>query len=219
MGGGKEMKPQVQPSHYFENTYDSKERFISYWHQMNEITALEPQSVLEVGIGNGLISYYLRQRGFNITTLDIDRQLDPDISGSVIEIPLRDNSFDLVACYEVLEHIHYEKLPQALSELHRVSRRHVILSLPDCNRVYPLYVRIPKLGTLRRLISLPRLNPPQHKFDGEHYWEIGKAGYPVQKVLQDVEKSGFKIMKTYRVFEVPYHHFFVLIKNGVSIYG
>jgi len=213
------MKPQVQPAHYFENAYDSKERFISYWHQINEITNCNPHSVLEVGIGNGLTSYYLKQRGINSTTLDVDRRLHPDISGSVLDLPFRDKSFELVACFEVLEHIPYEELPQALNELRRVSQRHVIISLPDCNRVYSLYFQIPMLGTLKRLVSLPRLRPPQHKFDGEHYWEIGKAGYPTQKILQDVKNAGFDIIKTYRVFEVPYHHFIVLNKRGASVRG
>ncbi len=213
------MKPQVQPDHYFENAYDSKGRFISYWHQIYEITALEPQSILEVGIGNGLTSHYLKQRGLNTTTIDIDAQLRPDISGSILDLPFQDNSFDVVACFEVLEHISYEKLPQVLSELHRISCRYVILSLPDCSKVYPLYVQIPKLGTLKRLVPLPRLKPIRHRFDGEHYWEIGKAEYPVQKIMHNIENAGFEIIKAYRVFEVPYHHFFVLSKNGVNTHG
>lgn len=35
------MKPRVEPNHYFDKSYDTKERFISYWHQVNEIVRLE----------------------------------------------------------------------------------------------------------------------------------------------------------------------------------
>ena len=52
-----------------------------------------------------------------------------------------------------------------------------------------------------------------NKFDGEHYWEIGKAEYPLNKTIGDIQKSGFKIEKTYRVFEHPYHRFFILRKE------
>jgi hypothetical protein len=31
------MKLQVEPKHYFNESYDAKKRFISYWHQINEI--------------------------------------------------------------------------------------------------------------------------------------------------------------------------------------
>ncbi|MHA1380617.1 MAG: hypothetical protein ACTSRG_19795 [Candidatus Helarchaeota archaeon] len=51
-----------------------------------------------------------------------------------------------------------------------------------------------------------------HKFNGEHYWEIGKAGYPLSKIIKDIQKTGFEVEKTYRVFENPYHRFFILRK-------
>jgi len=206
------MKPQVQPEHYCGENYLSKKRFISYWHQIHEISSRNPQSILEIGIGNGFVSNYLKHIGYNITTIDIDRRLHPNIVGSVLNIPLQDESFDLVACFEVLEHIPYDKFAQALSELHRISRSYVILSVPDCTQVYPVYIHIPKLGALQILIPIPRLKTPQHKFDGEHYWEIGKTGYPIKNIAEKIKNTGFEIIKTYRVFEIPYHRFFVLIK-------
>lgn len=48
-----------------------------------------------------------------------------------------------------------------------------------------------------------------NKFDGEHYWEIGKARYPSSKIINDIQRAGFKIVRTYRVFEHPYHRFFI----------
>ena len=57
------MNIQVEPNHYFDKSYDTKERFISYWHQVNEIVRLEPDSVLEIGIGSGFVSKYLKEKG------------------------------------------------------------------------------------------------------------------------------------------------------------
>ena len=53
---------------------------------------------------------------------------------------------------------------------------------------------------------------PKHKFDGQHYWEIGKISYTLKKIIKDLRSSGFEIKKTYRVFEFRYHRFFSLIK-------
>jgi len=50
------MKTQFEPNHYFNEKYDSKSRFISYWHQIYEIVRLRPKNVLEIGIGNGFVS-------------------------------------------------------------------------------------------------------------------------------------------------------------------
>ena len=47
------MNLQVETDHYFNAGYDSRERFISYWHQINEIITLTPSSIFEIGIGSG----------------------------------------------------------------------------------------------------------------------------------------------------------------------
>jgi len=61
-------------------------------------------------------------------------------------------------------------------------------------------LRILKVGEVKWLIPLPRLRKPAHNFDGEHYREIGKTGYSLNKIVNDIEK-------TYRVFEHPYTSF------------
>ncbi|OHE59528.1 MAG: methyltransferase type 11, partial [Thermodesulfovibrio sp. RBG_19FT_COMBO_42_12] len=149
------MNPQVSPSHYFSKSYDSKKRFCSYWHQINEIIILNPKKTLEIGIGNSFVSVYLKDRKINVITLDIDKRLNPDVVGSVLDLPFADNSFDVVASYELLEHHPYENFNKALFEIFRVSNSYAILSLPDVERAYRINVQIPKLGEVKKLIALP----------------------------------------------------------------
>lgn len=59
---------------------------------------------------------------------------------------------------------------------------------------------------------MPCFVSPRDGFDGELYWEINKAGYPLRKVMGEMQRARFEIKKTYRVFEMPYHRFFVLGK-------
>lgn len=42
-----------------------------------------------------------------------------------------------------------------------------------------------------------------NNFDGQHYWKIGKAGYSLSKIINNIQRAGFKIEKTYRVFAFP----------------
>lgn len=211
------MKPQVEPDHYFNKIYDTKGRFISYWHQIHEIIKLNPKGVLEIGIGNGLVSAYLKKRGVNLTTLDIDKRLNSDIVGSVLELPFLNESFEVVTCYQVLEHLPYRDFPKVLREIYRVSNSYAVLSLPDLSRVYRFNIQIPKVGELKMLIPLPRLKPLIYKFDGEHYWNIGTVGYSLRKVMSEIYNAGFKIKKNYRVFEIPWHRFFVLKKRMINL--
>lgn len=207
------MKPQVEPQHYYEVDYDTKGRFCSYWHQIDELVSFKPDNILEIGVGNSLVCNYLKQRGFKVTTLDIDERLNPDKVGSVLTIPFSEGSFEVVACYEVLEHLPFEDFSKALKEIYRVSRLHAVLSLPDSTRAYRLDVQIPKIGEFKMLVPFPWLKAPAHRFDGQHFWEIGKAGYSLRKVIDEIRRTGFEIKKTYRVFEMPYHRFFILDKR------
>ncbi len=197
---------------YFNNGYDTKERFCSYWHQINEIVSLIPKKVLEIGIGKGFVTRYLREKELNVVTLDITYDLKPDIVGSVLAIPLRSGYFDVVACYEVLEHLPYSNFVKTLSELARLSQKHVILSLPDVTTVYRFNIELPRIKPIKKLIPHPFERPTNHSFDGYHYWEIGKTNYPLKRIELDIKQSGLNIIKTYRVFEFYYHRFFLLDK-------
>lgn len=212
---GKVPMVQVEPDAYFSRGYDSKGRFCSYWHQIQESISLKPEKILEVGIGNGFVSKYLKERGLNIVTLDIDRRLKPDVVGTILDLPFADESFDVVGCYEVIEHLPFDDLNKALSEIFRVSNSFALLSTRDISGAFRFSVGTPFIGEIKRLITLPKLRKPVHNFDGQHYWEIGKAGYPLKRVIMEMQNVGFQIVRTYRVFEKHHHRFFILKKGKI----
>lgn len=43
--------------------YVKKPWWMSYWHQVNEVLATRPDSVLLIGIGNGIIPTLLQDKG------------------------------------------------------------------------------------------------------------------------------------------------------------
>ncbi len=71
------MKPQVEKEAYFSREYDTKARFCSYWHQIDEVLKLNPDRILEIGLGNGFVSEYLRSRDVHLVTIDSDSRLRP----------------------------------------------------------------------------------------------------------------------------------------------
>lgn len=206
------FRPQVPKKHYFES-YDAKERWMSYWYQINEVLQTGGRNILEIGVGNRTVSNYLKERGLNVVTADIDSSLNPDRVCSVTELAkfFKQNSFDAILCAEVLEHLPFKNFKKSLKELYQITKRWVILSLPYAGLNFRLTLRLPGIDERSLRLKVP-LEMIQHKFDGEHYWEIGKKGYPLKKILKILEQN-FEVVRTYFPPENMYHVFFVLKKK------
>jgi len=204
------MIKQVSKDHYDFCEYVSKARWMSFYYQITEIMNKKPKNVLEIGAGKRVMGSIIKQFGIAYETVDIDPELEPDHLASVLCMPLKDSSFDIVCCFQMLEHIPYEDFVKALKEIRRVARSNVVISLPDAKTLFHYSFYIPKVGIKHLSIPKPRLKPPVHIFDGEHRWEINKADYPLSRVLADIQAAGFEIETTYRPIENSYHHFFVL---------
>lgn len=69
---------------------------------------------------------------YSSKAITLGKKLHPNVTikkGDIYNLPYKDNSFDLVLSAEVLEHL--ENPDEALDELKRVSKKYVILSVPD----------------------------------------------------------------------------------------
>jgi SAM-dependent methyltransferase len=180
------------------------------WHQLDEVKKLEPKNVLEIGPGPGMFKAMGTAIGLHIETLDLDAELKPDHVASVFEMPFENNSFDVVCAFQMLEHLPFEKSLQAFSEMNRVAKHGLVISLPDAAICWPMSFYIPKVGQKWFHLPKPHWGALEHQFDGEHYWEINKAGYPTIFVIDELVKlTRKKLQNTYRVNENPYHRFFV----------
>jgi hypothetical protein len=202
--------PQVSSGTY-RRKYLSLVRLITHWYQAHLVADQVPvgASVLEVGPGAGHTTWLLRNFGLKPTTLDFDPALQPDIVGDVTELDCADKSYDCVLCAEVLEHIPFVELPKALRELRRVARQAVVISVPAPLVGFSLMLNITGLAHRGLSVGLPYWVP--HRFDGEHYWEIGKRGYSLNSVKQVMRECGFEVRRAFRPAPSLYAYFFVLV--------
>ena len=206
-------KPQVN-SDYFNMPYLSRERWISFWYQIMEVMETKPESVLEVGPGPGIVIRAIRDFGVFGVTVDIDWRLRPTVAAGVTKLPFGDERFDCGLAAEVLEHIPFAEVSGALKELARVSRKAIVITLPHYSRFSPsIALKIfPFVPRVQKVFPIS-LIPPKHRFDGQHYWEIGKRETPISKVRQLFSAvDDFRLVRDYLIEENPFHHFFVLTK-------
>ena len=213
-----EFSTQISGESYRKSRYITLERFISYYFQFKEITSLPVESVLEIGIGNGIVSAGLRQMGYRVTTCDFDASVHPDVVADVRHLPLPDASQDVVMACQILEHIPFEEFEATLRELMRVSRKYVLISLPRRHTGFELIVKFPGIQTLlkRSYLDLAALIPlrfPRFAESGQHYWEIDTWQVSQAQVKQIMERVG----SVKKVFSPPmnkYHIFFLLEKRA-----
>ena len=209
------IQVQVAAEHY-GSSYHSPERYYRYIEQLRLIQSSSPRRVVEVGVGSGFVARELRATGTRVCSVDIDPCLGPDCLGSVESLPLADGCCDVVSCCEVLEHLPFEKFSACLRELARVTRDRAVVSLPNSLSVVRVEVsRGWSHPRRRRLLwsGSPFRAPQPHVFDGQHYWEVGKKGFPPERIAQVMRESGFDVLDSYRFPLNPYHHFFHLRKR------
>lgn len=200
---------QVNKNHYRFEQYSHLDRWASYYYQLQLLLEGGPDNVLEIGVGDKVLKNYLKDNtNIRYIAIDIDEDLKPDVVGDVRQLPFKDNTFDTVCAFEVLEHIPFEYFEQALKEMKRVSKKNVLISLPHFGPPVQLYIKLPFIK-----FSFSRKIPvfKKHVFNGQHYWEIGKKGYSLKKIKK-IMASIFLLKKDFVPFTNQYHHFFVLEK-------
>jgi hypothetical protein len=206
--------PQVDKAHYGFESYLDLRRLSSIWVQLKVLHSLQVDSILEVGPGNGLMKTIGKLYGFNISTFDFDPELKPDYVGSATELLFADDSFDVVCAFQMLEHLPFEQSLFAFSRMSQVARENVLISLPNCSRAWSLNGSIPIFGRISWLISNPFYRKRSAKFDGEHYWEIGKKDFDLSNVISSFEAaSEMTFQREFRNPYNPYHHFILFGKS------
>ncbi|MGA2911572.1 MAG: class I SAM-dependent methyltransferase [Candidatus Levyibacteriota bacterium] len=114
----------------------------NFFRQLVNLTASKKvDSILDVGCGEGFTLNRLKEHGigkklegleYSKDAILLGKKTYPDIKitqGSIYALPYKANSFDLVLCTEVLEHL--EESEKALKELVRVSKKYLVISVPN----------------------------------------------------------------------------------------
>jgi len=117
-------------------------------------------------------------------------------------------NYDYIILSEILEHLPFDNFMVALEQMRRVAKKYVVLSLPRWGWLFYVKIKLPFLKYKKFYFKLSGLK--KHKIGGRHFWEIGKAGYPLKKIKYLIKEQKFKIIKDYLDPDSPYHHFYIL---------
>lgn len=157
------------------------------------VAALAPNTFLDAGCGEGFVAGVLRERlpGLRVTGCDLSPDAvrlaagaNPEAgfaAASLLALPFPDDAFEVVGCFEVLEHLPGDLPSQALREMARVARRAVVLSVPR-----EPWFSLANAARGKNLDIRPRGSDPDHK----QFWTRPAFGAEVDAVLDVVWLRG-----------------------------
>ncbi|MBO8130938.1 MAG: class I SAM-dependent methyltransferase [Candidatus Marinimicrobia bacterium] len=153
------------------NKLESEIHWRQYWFQLKLIEKYvkKEDRILEIGCGSRFISNYLISRGYSVTTLDIDRNKNPDIVANVVEYNFTD-IYDTILAFEIFEHIPFEDFKNVIKKISKSCRNFLIVSVPYNEKVIlHLELYIPRVGqkTIHFAIKRGKI------IEKHHHWEIG----------------------------------------------
>jgi 2-polyprenyl-3-methyl-5-hydroxy-6-metoxy-1,4-benzoquinol methylase len=152
-------------------TYIAKLDAVREW-----LRALPPGTrVLDAGCGEGILVDEFAGR-LAIEGLDPNYSSERVRSGSLLNLPYGDASFDRALCLDVLEHLEFEQQPVALAELFRVLRPggELLVSIPNLAH---LQSRIHFLLTGRLIRTASEYKHPGDRPAGEFVRLAERAGF------------------------------------------
>lgn len=150
-------------------------------------------SILEAGCGSGYLVSYFQNRGyFSVgldcysTPLNIAKyrfKAKNLVMGDIFNLPFKDSSFDLVWNEGVLEHFNLKKSIEAVNEMVRVSKKYVVIDVPNRYSTFTIEKIILKL--VKR-------------------WQYGyEESYTPKRLKYLMENAGLKIIDFYGVCLLP----------------
>jgi len=190
---------------------------LTYWHQISEILKTNSKTVLEIGIGSGLVTNYLRYLGLDVKTADINANLNPDFHASILDFNDNIGKYDLVVCCRVLHHIEFDKLGIALDRISSRTNRYAIITLPvDEARIY-FMGRITASPLHTFSFTVPHFIKRQYskmsrKAIGSGLWQINSSKDTSLERTRLKISEYFNIVRGYQLPEDKSHYMFVLEK-------
>jgi len=207
---GTERERDLSRDVYFSDGYFSMPQLCSFAHQLSFIHSMRPKSAIEIGLGNGFVSTYLRRAGLPITTADINPALEPDICAPLAEVRSHiAQPVDVVICCEVLEHMPLDQLDANLDHLRGLGDR-LFLTLPNSYRAWGLsgLTFLPKLGGRQfdLNVNIPWKRPIA---GGPHFWEVGYSPACNRKAIVNRLRQRYASVRSGRFSLNPYHVWFI----------
>lgn len=204
-------------SYYSFDAYVTRARWLTYYEQLDIILATQPRRVLEVGIGPGVVKAVLNHYGSDVTTVDVNPALNPDVVADVRDLPgeLRSETWDWIICSRVLHHLPKAEVEETLRAVSKLSFRRVLLTVPREDLSVQVTVRRTagrahrlRLSAGSRFKRVARRGIIRSAPSG--LWMVNGADGIPQRAFAAALRRHFEVKREFVFADDPSHLFYVL---------
>lgn len=186
-----------------------------------KFSALKGKRALDIGCGDGALSYLLKSEGANIDALECDplriKRAQKLVRGLKIKegynesLPYDDNSFDIIFSYDVMEHVtDYHKSLREIKRCLKKDGLFVIEMTPYYSlitghhlfRYYPFPFQFVPKWLVKKIMKTKRLSKIQNlETDFQTFLNLNKI--TVAKLKSELQRDSLRPIKEEYIFKTP----------------
>ena len=219
---GRPRERELGSETYSSDNYLSADVIHSLGEQIEFLARYRDKSILEIGVGNRLVSTFLKLHGFQLKTCDINPALEPDIQADITQLRnyVSPNEFYLCSACEVLEHLPFSDFERVLDEFAPLFEE-VFITLPLSTRhLFEVRFEIKAAGLWKltrflngRGFALP-LRIARGRVSNVHCWEINSSRATSMENIRKAFRRHFTITAEWSLKSFSYMRAFHLTRTS-----
>lgn len=176
-----------------------------YWNQQELISNYikKGDKILEIGVGSKFTSNYLKSKGYDVTTIDIDPKKQPDIVADIVNYTFNEK-YDHILAFEIFEHIPFEDFQKALKNISNICNKKLFISLPRNEKMWFKLTLDLKIFQINNFQITTKRNKIKSKY---HFWEVDYKNYTKKNILNLFSENKFTLLKYKKFYSLLYFAF------------
>jgi len=185
---------------------ESQNHWQMYWYQLeliqNNITTKD--HIVEIGVGTRLIYNYLKNRNFQISSIDIDPVKRPDYVENIVNIDVLPEDCNTILAFNIFEHIPYEDFRMLINKFNSWNVNKVFIGLPYNRKIlFSIHLQVGRFLNKIFHISIRK----RKILTQNHHWELDFKHYTKKRIITDFNNADYLCDSFFKYRNNAYFYF------------
>jgi len=161
-----------------------------YWHQLkllqNKLS--KGDKIAEIGVGSKFTYNYLKDRGYQIHSIDIDADKNPDYTTNIVNVEKLPSVFNVILAFNIFEHIPYGDFLKVVSNFDKWGIKKLFISLPYNRKIiFKMQLQLGRYFNRNFQVSVRKGQVKSRN----HHWELDFKSYTKKRLITDLNEANY----------------------------